>query len=192
MKWLALLIALPACVINNHPKIERYPLQVPEKKPQKIVTLICDENCSESEKIKLSLIEEKLNKTLSSECFARFILAPGRPYNYMGDETPQTLLEKMRTPQVILVNYFYALNFFLQGFERAGEAVVHINRNAVAIQNLGYCAEASIMAHEVAHAKGFVHKGNEPNEFNQSTAPYTINHAFDPISDDYRNGGCCI
>ena len=160
--------------------------------PKKIITLVCNETCNDSEKAKLPELEKKLNATLNSECFAKFILAKGRKWTELGEESPVDVLAKMRTEQVILVSYFYHFIYGLQGFEVAQQPVIYINRNALAAYNQNYCSEASIMAHEISHAKGFNHLGNENNDHNYYSAPYQINHAFDSIDDDYRNGGCCI
>ena len=189
MRALILAILVSGCVIN-HNRIVSQPLRAPSQPPT--ITLVCDEKCSDSERLKLKLIQDKLNATLNSQCFADYILAPGRPWNWMKGNTPADVLAKMRTPQILLVNYLYYFDWRLQGYEQSGEPVVHINRNAVAIENLSFCAEASIMAHEAAHAKGLMHRGNQNNEFNYSTPPYMVNHAFDPKADDYRNGGCCV
>jgi hypothetical protein len=188
MKALILAFLLSGCVINHYPKIVSHPLKMPIKR---IITLVCDERCSDAERLKLPLIERKLNETIQSQCFSDFLLAPGRPYNHMQGETPKSVLAKMQTPQVLLVNYFYHSFWQLQGYEVAGESVVHINRNAIAVQSLGLCDEASIMAHEAAHAKGLNHRGNENNSFNNFTPPYQVNHAFDSPAIDWRNGGCC-
>lgn len=189
---LFLLLFLTSCVINNHPrnKSAEKPPEPPSQK--KIITLVCNETCNDSEIMKLPLLEKKLNDTLNSECFSKFILAKGRRWTELRGKTPEDIVQEMRKPQVILVSYFYNFLYGLQGFEVAMQPVIHINRNALAAYNQNFCSEASIMAHEISHAKGFMHKGNENNNHNYFSPPYQINHAFDSIDEDYRNGGCCI
>lgn len=153
---------------------------------------MCNETCNDGEKAKLPQLERKLNETLNSDCFAKFILAKGRKWTELKGKSPVDVLIEMRRPQVMMVSYFYHFLYGLQGFEVAGQPVIYINRNALAAFNQGYCSEASIMAHEISHAKGFIHRGNENNSYNYYSPPYQINHAFDPIDEDYRNGGCCI
>ena len=191
MRVLLLALFLTSCVINNHP-VQKVTVAPKPPEPKKIITLVCNESCNDSERMKLPELERKLNETLSSDCFAKFVLAKGRKWTELGEKSPLDVLIQMRTPQVILVNYFYHFIYGLQGFEVAMQPVVHINRNALAAYNQSYCSEASIMAHEISHAKGFMHRGNENNDHNYYSAPYQINHAFDSIDEDYRNGGCCI
>lgn len=189
---LLLALLLTGCVVNNHP-IQR--VTMPAKGSEqftRVITLVCNETCNDSERQKLPELEKKLNATLGSECFARFILARGRKFVELNGKKPIDILIAMRTPQVILVNYFYHLFYQLQGFEVAGQPVIHMNRNALAAYNQSFCQEASTMAHEISHAKGFNHRGNENNDYNFYSAPYQINHAFDSIDEDYRNGGCCL
>lgn len=183
-------LLLSGCVIKHEPKIVQQPLKAPELK--RIITLVCNESCSEAEKLKLPLLERKLNETLGSQCFEDFMTAKGRPYRMIGKYTPEDIVKKLRVPQVILVDYFYHFMFPVLGYDVAEQPVIHMNRNAIAIYNMDLCAEASVMAHEISHVKGFMHRGNENNDYNNLTVPYTINHAFDPKREDYRNGGCCI
>jgi hypothetical protein len=193
MRGLLALVLLSGCVINNHPKQVYGPPSPPKKaEAPKTITLVCNETCNDTEKMKLPELERKLNATLNSDCFAKFILAKGRKWTELRGDDPLDVLLKMRTEQVIMVSYFYHFIYGLQGFEVAGQPVVHINRNALAAYNQSFCSEASIMAHEIAHAKGLMHRGNENNDHNYYSPPYQINHAFDSLDEDYRNGGCCI
>jgi hypothetical protein len=189
MRVTLFLFVLSGCVFKHEPKMVQSPLRVPD--PKKIITLICDEKCSEGERLRLAILETKLNETLGSQCFEDFITAKGRPY-HMLNENPESVVKRMRTPQVILVNYFFHPAFGLAGFDVAEQPVIHMNRASIAAFGMDACAEASVMAHEIAHVKGFMHRGNENNEYNNSTVPYVINHAFDPKREDYRNGGCCL
>jgi hypothetical protein len=188
MTRLLALLFLTGCVINNH-KIVQHGLKIPDKK---IVSLVCDESCTDSERERLPLIEKKLNATLASKCFSDFVMTPNRPWNHLGELKPIDVLDRMLTPQILLVSYFYSPLWQLEGYEVAGQAVVHINRHAVAYQKMSLCTEASLMAHEVSHAKGLNHRGNVHDKFNDLTAPYQINHAFEDRSKDYLNGGCCL
>jgi len=192
MRGLLALVLLSGCVINNHPKQVYGPPSPKKVDPPKTITLVCNETCNDTERMKLPELERKLNETLNSECFAKFILAKGRKWTELGDKSPVDVLIEMRTPQVIMVSYFYHFIYGLQGYEVAGQPVIHINRNALAAYNQSFCSEVSIMAHEISHAKGFMHRGNDNNNHNYYSAPYQINHAFDSLDDDYRNGGCCI
>lgn len=156
------------------------------------ITLMCAHDCTDGEKSKIKAIEDKLNKTIRSQCFADYIRAR-RTWNLMKRETPETLLRKLREPITLVVRYFYDPAWWVYGYETAGDPVVHLNRNSIARQSLNLCAEASIAAHEAAHVLGFMHRGNVYDEFNSwTTAPYIVNHAFDPRSEDFRNGGCCL
>ena len=160
--------------------------------PRAIIRLVCDESCTDAEAERLPALEAKLNATLGSECFRDFILTPNRPWTHLEDRTPQDVLELMLKPKVILVRYFTNLAYNIQGYEVAEQAVININRLSVTIRRMNLCREAAVMAHEIAHANGLHHKGNEPDEYNQLSPPYQINHAFEPRAEDYLNGGCCL
>lgn len=192
MRGLLALVLLSGCVINNHPKQVYGPPSPKKVNPPKTITLVCNETCNDTERMKLPELEKKLNETLNSDCFARYILADKRKWTELRGDTPVDVLVKMRTPQVIMVSYFYHFMSGLQGYEVAMQPVIHINRNALAAYNHGFCAEASIMAHEISHAKGLMHRGNDNNSHNYYSPPYQINHAFDSVDEDYRNGGCCL
>jgi hypothetical protein len=189
MRLICLALLLSSCTLNYKPRIEQKPLS----KPEKGVTLVCDSKCTEAEKSRIKAIERKLNETINSKCFSDYLLAGGRKWHEMDKETPISLLVKMRSHMVLMVNYFYADEWWILGFEQAGEPVVHINRNSLARLSLGLCQEAAIAAHEASHAQGFMHRGNSPDDYNSwTTAPYIISHAFESRSEDYRNGGCCV
>ena len=190
MRLLCLAFLLSSCnVTYNAHTIEQKPLSGPSGN----ITLVCDSDCTDSEKTKIKAIEAKLNETLNSQCFASYILAGGRVWREMHNDTPFSLLEKMRSKLVLMVSYFYSSAFWVLGFEQAGEPVVHLNRNSIARFRMSICQEASIAAHEASHALGFMHRGNSANDYNSwHTAPYIINHAFDSKLADYRNGGCCV
>lgn len=184
---IALFFLLTSCVVNNH-KITQHPYNAAPK----IYTLVCDETCSDAEVEKLRLLEDKLNDTLRSQCFADFMLTPNRPWNWLEGRTPSDILSLMRKPRTVLVRYFFSPFWGLEGYEVAEQAVVNINRLSVTVQRMSLCQEAAVIAHEIGHANGLNHRGNDPDEFNQWTPPYQINHAFEPRALDYRNGGCCI
>ena len=187
MYRLALLLILSGCVVNNH-KVTQGPYN-PEPK---VYTLVCDETCTDADTERLKLLEDKINRTIRSQCFADFMLTPNRPWNFLEGRKPRDVLEKMREPRTVLVRYFFSPFWRLQGYDVAEQAVVNINRASVTVQRMNLCAEAAVIAHEIAHANGFNHRGNDPDEFNQFTPPYQVNHAFEPRREDYRNGGCCI
>lgn len=186
--FICLLSVLSGCVIKQT-RIVQTGLKSPLKP---IIRLVCSESCTDAEAERLPLLEAKINSTLGSECFEKFILTPNRPWNHLEGKTPKDVLEAMRTPKTIMVHYFTSLYFRLEGFDVSEQAVIHINRLSVTIQRMPLCQEAAVMAHEIAHANGFNHRGNDPDEFNQLTPPYQVNHSFEPLGEDYRNGGCCL
>lgn len=190
IKFLSILsfFTLTACVIKQ----ERIIQQAYSEPKKKLVQLVCDENCTDSERARIPLLEKKINDTLGSKCFADFILTPNRPWNYLEGKRPSEVLNVMRQPQILLVSYFYHPIWQLEGYEVAGQAVVHLNRNSIAHQNMSLCTEASLIAHEVAHAKGLNHRGNNHDDFNDLTPPYQVNHAFEDKTENYLNGGCCL
>jgi len=157
----------------------------------KIITLICDERCTEVEKSKLIKVEAKLNETLASKCFEDFITDPKRKWNNLLGKTPWDIVTEMRRPQIMLVNYYSSIQFWVLGYEMGGESVVHLNRVAMAYHGFSICNEASVAAHETSHAKGFMHVGNSANSYNLLTPPYQINAAFDSIDQNKGNGACC-
>jgi hypothetical protein len=180
-------------MINSH--INTHPEPVPSATPsptvaeqKKIITLICDEKCTAGEKIKLALVEKKLNDTLDSKCFEDYLTDPKRKFNNLQGKSPWDIVKEMREPQTMLVNYYGSIQFWVLGYEVGGEAVVHLNRVAIAYHHFDLCDEASVAAHETSHAKGFMHVGNAPTPFNLLTPPYMINAAFDSGED---KGGCC-
>lgn len=184
---LLLLLALSGCS-RKEPKIISIGLSVPVKKT---IALICDESCTDAEVERLKLLERKLNQTINGQCFADFILTPNRPWNYLEGKTPVDVLKIMRSQKVILVRYFTSPFYQLEGYDVAEQAVVHINRLSITVQKMSLCREAAVIAHEIAHSNGLNHRGNEPDDFNQLSPPYQVNHAFEPRADDYLNGGCC-
>lgn len=186
----ALLLLLAGCVVNSKITVGQPPQASPTpSEAKKIITLICDEKCSESEKTRLKQVERKLNETLASECFEEFIMMKGRPYRHLDGKTPKDILDEMRRPQTMLVNYYSDIAIWTLGYEVGGEPVVHLNRLAVAYYGFSLCDEASVAAHEVSHAKGFMHLGNDPNQHqNTLSAPYQINAAFDKGP---GKGACC-
>lgn len=198
-KYLILvLLAFPACMIHSSIHLSPPPSASPSISPSpspsaiaKIITLICDEKCTETEKTKLAIVEKKLNDTLASKCFENYITAPERKFNNLLGKTPWDILNEMRQPQTMLVNYYSSLQFWVLGFEMGGESVVHLNRVAMAYHRFDICDEASVAAHETSHAKGFMHVGNSANAFNLLTPPYQINAAFDSKNKSQSNGGCC-
>lgn len=191
MRIALFVLFLSGCVIKHEPRIVQSPLKTGKAEKRKIITLVCNESCTEGEVARLSILEEKLNETLGSQCFEDFITAKGRPYHMLKSD-PAGIVKTMRSPQVILVNYFFHPVYTLAGFDVAEQPVIHMNRAAIAVYGMDACQEASVMAHEIAHVKGFMHRGNDNNEYNNSTVPYVINHAFDKKREDYRNGGCCL
>lgn len=198
MKLTRLLALLPtilllnSCMIHSRidlgpPTPQASPSPSPQANAQGPITLVCDEKCTSTERKKIKEVEKKLNETLMSKCLEDYLFSSERSYN-MLEGSPKEMLEKMREPSIMLVNYYSGLNIFVLGYEVGGESVVHLNRLAVAYYGFDICDEASVAVHEASHAKGFMHKGNSPNSFNQKTVPYTLNHAFDKGP---GNGGCC-
>lgn len=185
---LLLLAGCSGCVVKNEPKTKQYGLS----QYKQTIVLVCDESCTDAEVERLKLLERKLNQTINSECFSDFILTPNRPWNHLEDRTPAQILEIMRSRKIVLVRYFTSIYYQLEGFEVAQQAVVHINRLSVTVQRMNLCREASVIAHEIAHANGLNHRGNEPDEYNMLSPPYQIDHAFEPRKDSYLNGGCCV
>lgn len=186
------LLLLNSCMIQSRiqygpPSPQASPTPSPQVSDQGPITLVCDEKCTSSEKVKIKEIEKKVNETLMSKCLEEYLLSPERVFN-MLEGSPKEMLAKMREPAIMLVNYYSSLNVFVLGYEVGGEAVVHLNRIAVAYYGFDICDEASVAVHEASHAKGFLHRGNSPNAYNQKTVPYTLNHAFDKGP---GNGGCC-
>jgi len=191
MRVAFLAILLSSCVVNsrvNSPTIMG-PVPSPSASPeQKIITLICDEKCTEAEKDKLKKVEAKLNETLGSKCFEDYMTQEGRKYTHFKD-SPADIVKKMREPQTMLVNYYTSVMIWVLGYEVGGESVVHLNRLAVAYHGFNICDEASVAAHETSHAKGFMHLGNDPSKNdNIHSVPYQINAAFDSGP---GKGGCC-
>jgi hypothetical protein len=154
--------------------------------------LVCDESCTDAEAERLKLLERKINQTINSECFSDFILTPNRPWNHLEGKTPVEILQIMRSKKIVLVRYFTSVHYRIEGYEVAEQAVVNINRLSVTIQNMNLCREASLIAHEISHANGLNHRGNEPDAYNQLSPPYQVNHAFEPRKENYLNGRCCV
>jgi hypothetical protein len=178
----------------NLPAPAQSPTPSPSASPAeqaKIITLICDEKCTEAEKDKIKKVEAKLNETLASKCFEDYITDTARKFNNLQGKTPWDIVNEMRQPQTMLVNYYSSVEFWILGFEMGGESVVHLNRVAMAYHRFDICDEASVAAHETSHAKGFMHVGNSANAFNLLTPPYQINAAFDSTAKFASNGGCC-
>lgn len=190
---LAILLSLPStsCMIHSHiqygPPAPVIQSPTPASQATGPITLVCDEKCTSTERKKLAEVERKLNETLMSPCLDEYLTSPDRKFN-MLDGSPFEMIKKMREPAVMLVNYFSSLQFWILGYEVGGESVVHLNRVALAYNGFDICEEASVAVHETSHAKGFMHRGNSPDDYNQRTVPYTLNHAFDKGP---GNGGCC-
>jgi len=153
----------------------------------KIISLKCNETCTDSERKELPGIEDAMNETLASKCFEDYIKSPGRRLDYTKD-TPDQIVKKMRIPTELTLDYYYQRSAAL-GYESADDfSVIHFNR-----RNLGgwtKCDKASLGAHELSHSKGYFHMGNRASP-NYYSVPYQINHAFDQKSYDDYNGGCC-
>lgn len=188
MARIALLLLLTGCVIKSQPKITQSGLG----KPRQSIILVCDESCTDAEAERLKLLEAKINQTVNGQCFRDFVLTPNRPWRHLEGRRPQDVLEIMLRPKIVLVRYFTSIYYQLEGFEVAEQAVVNINRLAVTLRGMSLCEEAAVIAHEIAHANGLNHRGNEPDAYNQLSPPYQVNHAFEPRNEDYLNGGCCI
>lgn len=189
-----LLPTLPACMVHSRIDLgPAYGPPAPSPTPgvqaqETALELVCDENCTKTEKAKIKLVQDKVNETLASACFQDYMTAPERRFNMLDGKSPWDVVQIMRRPAIMLVNYYSSLQFWVLGFEVGGESVVHLNRVAIAYHRFDICDEASIAVHEASHAKGFMHRGNSPDDYNQRTVPYTLNHAFDQGP---GNGGCC-
>lgn len=193
MRVALLAVLLSGCVVNSKISVSQGLGPTPSPTPQeskKIITLICDEKCTPEEKDRLKQIEHKLNETLGSECFEQYILAHKNTLKHLPDGAKASdLVKSMRTPQTMLVNYYSDMAIWVLGYEVGGEPVVHLNRLAVTWYGFSVCDQASVAAHEVSHAKGWMHLGNDPREHdNLNSAPYKINDAFDSGA---MKGGCC-
>jgi len=188
MARIALLLLLAGCTVKHEPKIKSQGLSTYKKS----IALVCDESCTDAEVERLKLLERKVNQTINGQCFKDFMLTPNRPWNHLEGKTPADVLEIMRAPKIVLVRYFTSVFYQLEGFEVAQQAVVHINRLAVTVRRMSLCREAAVIAHEIAHANGLNHRGNEPDAYNQLSPPYQVNHAFESRNEDFLNGGCCV
>jgi hypothetical protein len=144
--------------------------------------LSCDSSCNDNQKKGIPEIESALNKTISSQCFADYFTTPKRQLDNTNGLTPSQIVDKLRTPIDLTINYYYKRFTSALGYESAPDfSTVHINA-----AKTGYftnCQLASLVGHEMSHAKGFTHNGNSfgPNQY---TIPYQVNHAFE-------DAGCC-
>ena len=193
MRVALLAVMLSSCVVNSKISVSQGPGPAASPTPQeakKIITLICDEKCSDDEKERLKKVESKLNETLASDCFEEYILAHEKHLRHLPKAAKaKDIVKAMRTPQTMLVNYYSDMAVWVLGYEVGGEPVIHLNRLAVALYGFSICDQASVAAHEASHAKGFMHMGNDPDLFdNKNSAPYKINDAFDKGA---MKGGCC-
>ena len=155
----------------------------------KIITLKCDSTCRANEIADLPKIEAHMNATLSGNCFAAYVLAPGRRIDDNLGLLPAQILAKLLEPSTLTLSYFTKYLTKEEGYEDASDfTIIHFNR--VKTNNMSICDRASLGAHEFSHTKKFFHIGNAapPNYY---TVPYLVNHGFDGKSFDAYNGGCC-
>ena len=191
MKYLVPLLLLQGCFKNSTtivPVVE--PASTPTATPHvaievgaviNTVSLKCDDTCNKSQQDALPAIEAKINQTLSGDCFKTYFLSPERQFKNTLGLTPTQIVEKLRTPIKLTVNYYYKRLTKALGYEDATDfSIIHINGSKVG--DWSTCDMASLAAHEMSHSFGFFHDGNSPSN-NQNSVPYEVNHAFD--------NGCC-
>ena len=165
-------------------------IAVDPAQPKKIITLKCDSTCTAAERAELPAIEAAMNKTLASQCLMDYFMQPGKRLDNTNNLSPLQIVEQLRIPTALTLNYYYSKWTAALGYESADDfTVIHFNR--AKLGGWSACEKASLGAHEFSHTKKFFHNGNKaaPNYY---TIPYQVNHAFEPKSDDAYNGGCCV
>ena len=152
----------------------------------RIIALTCDGSCHPDERVQLPLIEEAMNRTLSSDCFTQYFKTPGRRLDLAQGLSPDQILAKLRAPTSLTASYYTNDHTPAEGYEQSPNySLIHMNRSFTSTWPV--CGIASLAAHEMTHTKGFWHNGNRPRP-NYYTIPYQTNNAFEG-NDDMK--ACC-
>lgn len=176
----------PSTLESNFPQVNTKPDGVVSK----IITLKCDSTCTDSEKKEVVKIEKAMNQVLNSDCLKQYITDPTRRLDNTNNLSRDKILEKLKTPTALTLNYYYNRYTKALGYESASDySVMHFNR--AKLYGWSVCDKASLGLHEFSHTKGFYHNGNlaDPNYY---TVPYQLNHATESKEYDSYNGGCCL
>ena len=120
------------------------------------------------------IYSEKLNKTISSQCFKDFILSAD--LRKTNGKTNQQVLNDILTKRVNVELTMYYSKRSTVGYTYPNTPKIWFNRKFHS--NFSYCKSASNLAHEASHKIGYGHSKryhiNRPK-----SVPYSINSGFD-------------